>query len=276
MKNWDHEIIIKTLLDAGEIALTHFKKTRNSYKKDGSIVTEADLAVERFLKERLHSADQCWIGEESAEKISAKQLSRDLSKTGFIIDPIDGTMNYANGLEMWGISIGYIENGQFSHGGVYLPCCNEIFITQSTQVLKLEVHQNKIVDKNILLPIDIRSEDYGQLILSVTQAMAKHEQVHYPGPIHSISSAVYTICKLITGAYGAYIGKLKIWDLAAVYPMCKRLNIDICFKNSEFLDSTINPHQFIFDENDSLRFSAIHRLIFSNHNFMPKLIEDNF
>jgi myo-inositol-1(or 4)-monophosphatase len=275
LKSWDHDFIIKTLLDAGEIALDFFKKTKNSYKKDGSVVTEADIAVENFLKTKLCSKELAWIGEESSELLSAHQLKNDFRGSGFIIDPIDGTMNYANGLEMWGISIGYFEDGRFSEGAVYLPCCREIFITSKNAVHFLELKEREIISKTELAPFEVDSKEYGAAILSVTQAMAKNEKVQYPGPIHSISSAVYTICKLISGSYCGYIGKLKIWDLAAVFPMCQKLNIEIALLNGGKLDSRINFDQFIFEDQSEIRFSAINRLIFAPEPFIQKLIKDH-
>lgn len=272
MITWNQDLILQTLLDAGEIALQYFKKTKNTYKKDGSIVTEADIAVEKFLKSRLHSADQCWIGEETAEELSKDQLAKDLQKSGFIVDPIDGTMNYANGLEMWGISIGYFENGKFTHGAVYLPCCREIFITSSENVSYLGVEGGQITHRSVLKPIQVSESDFGSSILAVTQAMAKNETVIYSGGIHSLSSAVYTISKLILGSYSGYIGRLKLWDIAAVYPMCQKLGIEIVLSNGHTLEEEIHSPQFVFTEKSLDRFSAIQRLIFAPKPFVHQII----
>ena len=264
------------LLDAGSLALDYFKKTKQTIKKDGSIVTEADIAVEKFLRDKLSSKNSVWIGEESSERLSEIELEETFKGVGFIVDPIDGTMNYANGLEMWGISVGFLKNGELIDGVVYFPCINEIFITRGDKVHFLSLDHKEIKSDIILDSCHDDDEAFGKKILSVTQAMAKNEIVKYPGPIHSISSAVYTICKLITGSYYGYIGKLKIWDLAAVYPMCQRLGYEVVFTNGKHLNSKIDKNQYILELNSKTRYSAIDRLIFCPQNHSKKLIDQLF
>ncbi len=81
-------------------------------KKDTSLVTDADLASEKIILERISSffPDDAIISEESGQK----NLRRAAGQKVWIVDPLDGTTNFANGFPFFGISIGY---GEFNREG---------------------------------------------------------------------------------------------------------------------------------------------------------------
>ncbi|WP_127089848.1 3'(2'),5'-bisphosphate nucleotidase CysQ [Aquabacter cavernae] len=111
---------------AGALALTMFRadiKTWN--KQNDSPVTEADLAVDRFLKERLAALDPgCgWLSEETAD--SAERLGR---QRVWIVDPIDGTRAFMAGEADWAVSAALIENGRPIAGALFAPVTNELFL----------------------------------------------------------------------------------------------------------------------------------------------------
>lgn len=86
------------------------------------LVTETDIAVEAFLKERLASlAPQAgFLAEESAEDLS-------LPDTCWIIDPVDGTTNFAHGLPLTVTSVAYRLNGEIVLGIVNAPLLHELY-----------------------------------------------------------------------------------------------------------------------------------------------------
>ena len=89
------------------------------------LVTETDIAVEAFLKERLATlAPQAgFLAEESAEDLS-------LPDTCWIIDPVDGTTNFAHGLPLTVTSVAYRLNGEIVLGIVNAPLLRECFIAE--------------------------------------------------------------------------------------------------------------------------------------------------
>ena len=89
------------------------------------LVTETDIAVEAFLKERLATlAPQAgFLAEESAEDLS-------LPDTCWIIDPVDGTTNFAHGLPLTATSVAYRLNGEIVLGIVNAPLLRECFIAE--------------------------------------------------------------------------------------------------------------------------------------------------
>jgi myo-inositol-1(or 4)-monophosphatase len=105
---------------AGEQALQAFRSTlvlEFKGKRQDSPVTALDRDVETFLREKLRFAfpDHGLLGEEHADDIAAD------ARFVWVIDPIDGTMNFASGLPLFGISIGLLDNGAPVAGCIWVP-----------------------------------------------------------------------------------------------------------------------------------------------------------
>jgi myo-inositol-1(or 4)-monophosphatase len=114
---------------AGEIALRLFRPgertaARISYKNGGSPVTEADLAVDRYLLEAAGALvpDAGWLSEETADT-----PARLAQKLLFVVDPIDGTAAYTRGDPSWAVSIALIEDGRPVVGVVHAPALGRTF-----------------------------------------------------------------------------------------------------------------------------------------------------
>ncbi|HBQ33171.1 MAG TPA: 3'(2'),5'-bisphosphate nucleotidase CysQ, partial [Ochrobactrum anthropi] len=110
--------------EAGRIAMRYFGRSPEVWLKDGSSpVSEADLAVDRYLKDVLLKArpDYGWISEETVDERAAEKRSR-----AFVVDPIDGTRAYIAGQDQWCISIAVVENGRPLAGVLECPARNEL------------------------------------------------------------------------------------------------------------------------------------------------------
>ena len=129
----DLDGVLACLRDAavagGEIACRYFRPgTRTtaaiSYKEGGSPVTEADLAVDRFLKERLSAAlpEAGWLSEETPD--CADRLGR---SSVLVVDPIDGTRAFVSGDARWCVAIALVTDGKPVVGVVYAPILNQRF-----------------------------------------------------------------------------------------------------------------------------------------------------
>lgn len=93
-------------------------------KSPGQIVTEADLAVDRLLRERLLGAypEDGWLSEETTD--SPDRLTR---SRVWIVDPIDGTRAYAKGRAEFTVSAALCLDGAPALGMVYNPATEELF-----------------------------------------------------------------------------------------------------------------------------------------------------
>lgn len=116
----DHELLLQSAKIAGKIALGYWDTGFDVQDKpDGAgPVTDADIAVDRALKQALLSArpDYGWLSEES--DMSADRLSK---RHVFVVDPIDGTRSYIAKDTSWAHSLAIVDDGIVTHGVIYLP-----------------------------------------------------------------------------------------------------------------------------------------------------------
>lgn len=112
---------------AGAVAMNYFNDLPNlavNKKSARDLVTDADVAVENYLKHALteHCPDYGFWGEESGQ--SANQTSR------WIVDPIDGTHSFAKGQYFWGISVALEIDGELTMGAVYGPALDDYYCAE--------------------------------------------------------------------------------------------------------------------------------------------------
>ncbi len=112
---------------AGTVAMRYFDDLDSlavNKKSARDLVTDADVAVEHYLKEAL--AEQCpeygFWGEESGK--TANQASR------WVVDPIDGTHSFSKGQYFWGISVALEIDGELVMGAVYAPALDDYYTAE--------------------------------------------------------------------------------------------------------------------------------------------------
>ena len=120
--------IVQTAYEAGKIALDYQQNGFKLFKKEhNDIVTEADLRVNEFLKVKLLELvpDSGWLSEESVD-----DKTRLLKRFVWIVDPIDGTMQFSKGTDEWVISIALVENNRPIMGVIYNPRKDQMFFAE--------------------------------------------------------------------------------------------------------------------------------------------------
>tara|TARA_X000000950_G_scaffold279730_1_gene372971 strand:- start:3682 stop:4500 length:819 start_codon:yes stop_codon:yes gene_type:complete len=113
-------------LEAGNIAMTYFHSDLKIWEKEPDHpVTDADLAVNTFLEEKLRGArpDYGWLSEETQD--GPERLSRDCV---FVVDPIDGTRAFMEGKPHFCIALAILEFGEPVAAVIYAPVFNELFV----------------------------------------------------------------------------------------------------------------------------------------------------
>jgi myo-inositol-1(or 4)-monophosphatase len=106
----DLDLILTAAREAGALALSAREGGLKIWSKDGgSPVTDADLAVDTLLKDRLGAArpDYGWLSEETADAPARLATPRQ-----FVVDPIDGTVAFMKGKPWFAVSIAVVENGR--------------------------------------------------------------------------------------------------------------------------------------------------------------------
>jgi len=126
----DLDLIRDAASEAARIAMSFFCKTPEVWMKEGSSpVSEADYAVDRFLREELTKArpDYGWLSEETAD--SPGRLG---AKRTFVVDPIDGTRAFLDRRKTWCVSIAVVEDGVPIAGVLDCPALEEIYWASET------------------------------------------------------------------------------------------------------------------------------------------------
>lgn len=111
--------------EAGALAMRYFRREPKSWTKgETSVVSEADLEVDRLLTDRLLSArpDYGWLSEETVEDFA--QLER---KRVFVVDPIDGTRGFLAGAREWTVSLAIVEAGRPIAAALFAPALGTMF-----------------------------------------------------------------------------------------------------------------------------------------------------
>ena len=140
----DVDLIEKALKLAGEISLTFFRNNVKSWtKQDGSVLTEADLAVNDAVHTLLQEAllEDGWLSEEGPD--DPTRLSKNRC---WIVDPIDGTRSFSHGRDEWCIGMCLVENGQPIVAGVLHPSIGKLFLAQKGLGAKLNGKRIQVND----------------------------------------------------------------------------------------------------------------------------------
>jgi myo-inositol-1(or 4)-monophosphatase len=122
--------VVEAARGAGELALGFFRpgaatSAGVSHKPGGSPVTEADFAVDRFLKQRLEILvpEAGWLSEETED--TPARLSKNLV---FVVDPIDGTRGFVRGHGGWAVAVALVEHGRPLIGVIHAPALRETYV----------------------------------------------------------------------------------------------------------------------------------------------------
>ena len=122
-------LITRACMKASRSLIRDFGEIENlqvSAKGPGDFVTSADKRTEKILIDELQKAHPEYgiVTEETGI------INKNNRKNRWIIDPIDGTLNFLNGVPQFAISIGYEENGEIKCGVIFNPILNEMFCAE--------------------------------------------------------------------------------------------------------------------------------------------------
>lgn len=116
---------IHSALEAARSVFERFTpgEIATEYKSGLDPVTEADRAVDAVLRKELLRKDEGWLSEESVDDLSRLQ-----SKHVWVVDPLDGTREFVEGIPEFCVSIAMVEEGRPVVGGIFNPATNETFL----------------------------------------------------------------------------------------------------------------------------------------------------
>ncbi len=273
MKQWNPERVVKLLLQAGQIGLDYQKELEITCKTDGTVVTQADIAIEEFLTQHLEATDDgvYIIGEETEKSKGEPYVRNALANTMYIVDPIDGTSPYSSRLPIWGVSLGYAVGGRLEHGAIYMPAFGEIFYTDGDDVYLIAA-----VDDGVLSEPRLLQRQYPEFnntgIIAITQGAARQGTMHWPNPVHALCCAVMPLCYLLQGKYMAYIGDLKIWDMAGGFPMLLRHGFDATLQDGAPITNEISEQYYNLEPDSQRRWRLKHPCLFAPPGMAERIL----
>ncbi len=120
----------QTVHGAGQLLCEHFHQHHTVGHKSSPIdlVTEADIASERFIVDAIHAhfPKHYILSEEGLGNLTTEGL-RGETAPFWMVDPLDGTVNYAHGYEVWGVSMALVQGERVMLGVTYDPLRDETF-----------------------------------------------------------------------------------------------------------------------------------------------------
>jgi|SRR3989344_5790329 len=212
------QVAIQAAKNAGPVFKKHFGKAKDIQMKNGDfrdLVTRADKEIETQIRKSI-------LKNFPKHKIIGEEFSKDaVGKTDlvWIIDPIDGTTNFIQGLPICCISIGIWQNNTPLVGVVYSPIMDYLFTAVRGQGAFLNGKKIKVSEKPSL-KLAFGGFGWGRNI--------QKAQVNFPQlvkllhKIRTLGSATFEMCLCAMGVFDFHIqSEINIWDFAAAALLIK-------------------------------------------------------
>ncbi|CAH1665225.1 inositol monophosphatase family protein [Chelatococcus asaccharovorans] len=204
-----------------EVALGHFRATKDlavDFKGPRDFVSEADRQVETTAIELLaeHYPDEPLIGEEFGGHATGDY---------WLIDPIDGTTNFLNGLPLWGVSLAFVRNGEPVVGVIALPALDEVLSAAKTLGLR----------STIDAALGLTSAECGLMGVGRNGRWAGDDRFRLEQALEAsglsvvcLGSCATSLAMVASGRMLGYVERsAKPWDVAAGIVLCEEAGIEI-------------------------------------------------
>lgn len=204
----DLALLVEATREAGRIGLAFFKRDPKAWTKGvSSPVTEADIAVDRYLHATLTSArpDYGWLSEESID--TPDRLGR---QRLFVVDPIDGTRGFIEGNPDWCVSVALVEDGVTVAAVLFAPAREELFEAVAGEGARLNGEPIHVSDRLVLEGAKIAGPAR-HLKAMAAHGMDPRERRFTPSLAYRFALVACGRVDVATARSGAYD-----WDLAAV------------------------------------------------------------
>lgn len=209
------EQLCSILRKAGkEEVMSRFLKVTHHLKVDGSLVTQADLAVQQRIAREVESRwpGRPLLGEEMTEAEQG-DLIRQANKALWCLDPLDGTSNYASGFPFFSLSLALIEDGQPVLGTVYDPIRDECFAARRGAGAWLNGTPLRWDGEDYRLRDCLAVVDFKRLQAPTVTRLAAGAPYRSQ---RNMGSVALEWCWLAAGRFQLYLhGGQKLWDYAA-------------------------------------------------------------
>jgi myo-inositol-1(or 4)-monophosphatase len=187
-----------------------------SNKSDGSLITSCDLWSDKTIVDGLASIAP---GEGVLSEEGGKSIPK--TKAYWVVDPLDGTTNFAAGIPYWSISVARFVNGRPQSSFLVIPTLKKKFVSIKGQGVWLN---NEKIDPN---KNNHQSECISLCSRSI-KILQKNPETVFPGKIRLLGVSSLNLTSVAMGqTFGAIESTPKIWDIAAAWLLLEELNCSI-------------------------------------------------
>jgi myo-inositol-1(or 4)-monophosphatase len=181
-------------------------KIEAELKSGGDPVTAADLAINKVLLEMLVEDGDGWLSEETLDSPERLEKSR-----VWIVDPVDGTKEFVEGIDEWCISIGLAIDGKVVAGGICNPATDELFLGSIETPVTLNGSEVRVTQ---------RTDLQDATVLASRSELKRGEWERFKsGPLSTIpmGSVAYKLARVSAGLDDATFTLVpkNEWDIAA-------------------------------------------------------------
>ncbi len=207
---------------AGALLIDSYERLeRIDYKSKRDVVTNADYASERLVIDAIKARypDDGILAEESGEH--AGVLRDDGSHNGrrWVIDPLDGTVNYANGIPYYCVSIGLVVDDRPAVGVIFDPARDDLYDAVADGSTRLDGLPVEASGKEALSDYVVSLAVIGRGGLARERKIAPNIRIH-----RRMGSAALALAYVGNGRFDAFVqnGGLSPWDVAAAGLIAER------------------------------------------------------
>ena len=210
-----HNLMYRACMKASKVLIRDFgeiEKLQVSEKGPGNFVTASDKRVEKIIIDELSNSEYTILSEERGI-IEGKTKDK-----RWIIDPIDGTTNFLNGVPHFSISIAYEENNEIISGIIFDPIKNEMFAAHKGAGAYLNNTRIRVSNKSdfqsscIVTGGPKSGSKAKEAILEEYKKISMKTNAH----IRKSGSAALDMAYVAAGRYDAYWQReINYWDIAA-------------------------------------------------------------
>jgi myo-inositol-1(or 4)-monophosphatase len=193
--------------------LPRFARVERQHKRDGSVLTEADLALQSRIAAQLRQQwpETAFLGEEMSAAEQAELLAG--GQAVWCLDPLDGTSNFAAGIPYFCVSLALLRQGEVLLGMVYDPVRDECFTASREQGARLNGAPLRVVHSGLELGQTTALIDFKRLEKDLAIRLVSDQPY---ASQRSFGSVALDWCWLSAGRCHLYLhGRSNIWDYAA-------------------------------------------------------------
>ncbi len=234
------DVAVQAALGAGALLLERFKggaqRDVHSKSTPTDLVSEADLASQRAIAEMLARArpDDAFLGEEDTGTGSPAGTTADDDPDAprglrWIVDPLDGTINFLFGIPQWCVSVA-VEDGQGKTlaGAIFDPCRDELWTATCQGAAALNGAPITGSDRAELATAMVATGLAYDAQVRAAQALVLARLVPRVRDIRRFGSAALDLAWTAAGRYDAYFERtVKLWDIAAGVLICERAGVRV-------------------------------------------------